>query len=81
MIHQETIELATSGHRDMHDLTGRVAAVVQASGLATGLVNVHVVGSTGAVGTIEYEPGLQQDLPEVLDRLFPPSRDYGHERA
>ena len=33
------------------------------------------------MGTIEFEPGLEQDLPEVLDRLIPPSRDYGHERA
>jgi secondary thiamine-phosphate synthase enzyme len=39
------------------------------------------VGSTAAIGTIEFEPGLRQDLPAVLDRLFPPSRDYGHEQA
>jgi len=23
----------------------------------------------------------QQDLPAMLDKLFPPSRDYGHEQA
>ena len=39
------------------------------------------IGSTGAIGTIEFEPGLQHDLPEVLDRLIPPSREYGHEQA
>ncbi|MCH7773911.1 MAG: YjbQ family protein, partial [Bacteroidetes bacterium] len=42
---------------------------------------VHVIGSTGAVGAIEFEPGLQRDLPDILDRLMPPSRDYGHEQA
>ena len=33
------------------------------------------------MGTIEFEPGLQKDLPGMLDRLLPPSRDYGHEQA
>ncbi len=81
MIYQQDLDLATGGHRDMHDVTAQVAEIVRTSGVTTGLVNVHVVGSTGAVGTIEFEPGLQRDLPDVLDRLFPPSRDYGHEQA
>ena len=29
----------------------------------------------------EFEPGLEKDLPEMLERLIPPSRDYGHEMA
>jgi secondary thiamine-phosphate synthase enzyme len=40
-----------------------------------------VIGSTAALGTIEFEPGLQKDLPQLLDRLIPPSRGYGHEQA
>ena len=39
------------------------------------------IGSTAAIGTLEFEPGLQHDLPEILDRLIPPSREYGHEKA
>ena len=35
----------------------------------------------GALGTIEFEPGLLEDLPDLLDKLIPPSRQYGHERA
>jgi secondary thiamine-phosphate synthase enzyme len=65
----------------MHDLTDAVARVVSESGVRTGLVHVFHVGSTGAVGTIEFEPGLQRDLPEALDRLLPPGRHYGHEQA
>ncbi len=65
----------------MHDLTAAVAKVVAESRVKTGTVNVFNVGSTAAVGTIEFEPGLQRDLPEMLDRLMPPSRDYGHEQA
>jgi secondary thiamine-phosphate synthase enzyme len=65
----------------MHDLTEQVSAVVGASGIRTGTVNVFNVGSTAAVGAIEFEPGLQCDLPEILDKLIPPSRNYGHEQA
>ena len=65
----------------MHDITDKVAAVVTASGIQTGTVNVFNIGSTGAIGTIEFEPGLQRDYPELLDRLMPPSLDYGHEQA
>lgn len=39
------------------------------------------IGSTAAIGTIEFEPGLQRDLPEILDKLMPPSGNYGHEQA
>jgi len=65
----------------MHDLTTKVAAIVATSGIQTGMVNVFNVGSTAAVGTIEFEPGLEQDLPKILDKLIPPSRDYGHEQT
>jgi len=81
MVFQDRFSLATSGHRDLHDITEQVATIVQRSGMRTGLVHVFNVGSTAAVGAIEFEPGLQRDLPELLDRLIPPSRSYGHEQA
>jgi secondary thiamine-phosphate synthase enzyme len=81
MVHQETITIETTGHRHMHDLTSRVAEIVSMSKVHTGTVQVFNVGSTGAIGMIEFEPGLVEDLPAILDRLIPPSRDYGHERA
>ena len=65
----------------MSDLTEEVAKVVGASGIRSGTVNVFNVGSTAVVGTIEFEPGLERDLPALLDRLIPPSRSYGHELA
>ncbi len=81
MVHQDRISFRTSAHREMHDITDEVGAIVQASKIRTGIVHVFNVGSTASVGTIEFEPGLQADLPELLDRLIPPSRDYGHELA
>ena len=61
----------------MHDLTEQLAVIVNASGIQTGLMHIFNVGSTAALGTIEFEPGLQGDLPAILDKLIPPSRNYG----
>jgi secondary thiamine-phosphate synthase enzyme len=81
MVFQEEFRLRTRGAGDMHDLTEQVSGVVVRSGVRSGLVHVFNVGSTAAVGAIEFEPGLQRDLPEMLKRLIPPSRDYGHEQT
>ncbi len=81
MVFQKRFSISTSGHRHMHDITDSVAGIVRESQIQSGTVNVFNVGSTGAIGTIEFEPGLERDLPEILDRLMPPSRSYGHEQA
>src|SRR5215472_11929035 len=81
MVFQESFAIQTHGHGDMQDLTDAVSRIVGKSGIKTGTTQVFVVGSTGAIGTIEFEPGLKKDLPQMLDRLIPPSREYGHEQA
>lgn len=81
MVFQEEISLSTTGPGHIEDLTGRVERIVRESGIETGVVQVFNIGSTAAVGTIEYEPGLCQDMKETLNRLIPQSREYNHERA
>ena len=81
MVHQQQLQLSTSGHGHMHDVTSEVAAIVEQSGIRTGVVQVFNVGSTGVIAAIEFEPGLERDLPEILDKLMPPSQHYGHEQA
>lgn len=81
MVFQKDITLHTTGHRDMLDLTEPVARIVSESKIRTGIVQVFNIGSTAAVGAMEMESGLQRDLPELLDRLIPAGRDYGHEQA
>ena len=81
MVIQEQLSLSTQGHGHMHDITSQVVSMVKQSGVSAGLVNVFNVGSTGAIGAIEFEPGLERDLPEILNKLIPPSRDYGHEQT
>lgn len=68
---------AEFGHADV---TGEVEAVVENSGVTTGVVTVALVGSTGAVTTIEYESGALSDLRTALDRIVPTSSAYEHDQ-
>jgi secondary thiamine-phosphate synthase enzyme len=81
MIYQREFRVACAGHGDVKDVTAEVVRLVGASGIRTGVVHVFVVGSTAALATIEFEPGLARDLPVAMDRLFPPDGSYGHEQA
>jgi secondary thiamine-phosphate synthase enzyme len=81
MVYQKEIPVRTTKHGEMHDLTGAVAGIVSESRVKTGIAQVFNVGSTGAIGAIEFEPGLLLDLPRMLDKLMPPSREYGHEQT
>ena len=81
MTHQDQLTLRSKGHGDMHDLTADVQRVVTTSRVKTGIAHVFAVGSTAAIGVIEFEPGLQRDLPETHDRLMPPRRSNGHEQT
>lgn len=80
MTYQDIIELHASGHGTIHDITGLVSDIIKQSGVNTGMAHIFNIGSTAAIGTIEFEPGLQTDISAILDRLIPPGRDYGHEK-
>lgn len=60
MIFQDQLTVSTSGQGDMHDLTENVSVSVARSKIKTGIVNVFNVGSTAAVGTIEFEPDSRE---------------------
>jgi len=81
MIHQDEFIIQTKLHGEMHNIDTQVQLIIRESGISVGTAHIFNVGSTGSIGTIEFEPGLERDFPEMLDRLIPPSRDYGHELA
>jgi secondary thiamine-phosphate synthase enzyme len=60
------------------DITPELERLVGESGLRAGVLTVQMVGSTGAVTTIEYESGALQDLRRALDRLAPTDDHYVH---
>ena len=63
---------------EVRNITGEVQDALQAPGLQSGLVTVFVPGTTGAVTTMEFEPGLIEDLKGALQRLAPDDIDYAH---
>ena len=79
LLQTERLTLSTGGNADMLDVTGEVAGLVARAGLEEGRVFLFVVGSTAAVTTIEFEPGLQRDLPELFDRIAPAGARYHHD--
>lgn len=62
----------------VRDVTGDVAELVSESGVADGIVVVSITGSTGAITTIEFEPGALKDLRDALDRIAPTGAHYDH---
>ena len=76
----KTLKLSTQGHADVVDITPDIAAVLADQDIKDGIVSVSCIGSTGAVTTIEYEPGLCQDIKDILDQLIPAGH-YHHDQA
>jgi len=67
---------------EIKDITRLVSDALRETGLSDGTVTVFVPGATGAVSTIEYEPGLvEEDLPRALERIAPKDESYVHDAA
>lgn len=66
---------------EMTDITSEVEEFVKESNKGEGAVLVFNVGSTGAITTIEYEPGLKKDFPRILDKIAPYGEDYEHHKT
>ena len=77
----ETIDVNLSTGPDMIDITDRLSAYVSRCRIVDGTVSAFMVGSTGSLTTIEYEPGVVADLKEAINRLAPPDLPYAHELA
>jgi secondary thiamine-phosphate synthase enzyme len=72
------IELSSRGDADMVKITDDVAAAVKRAGLRDGTVTLFVPGATGAVTTLEFEPGVVKDVQIALDVIAPADRFYQH---
>lgn len=73
------IIIKDKGGFEVFNITEKVKEEIRKSRLKDGTVTVFVPGATGALTTIEYEPGLVKDLKELLDKYIPPGRNYHHE--
>jgi secondary thiamine-phosphate synthase enzyme len=69
----------TAGFCDIIDLTTKISEYIEQAKIRQGLVSVFVSGSTAGITTIEHEPGLVQDLKELVEKLIPSNRRYHHD--
>jgi secondary thiamine-phosphate synthase enzyme len=77
----DSVGVSTRGDSHMIDLTARLQEVVHRHGFREGQALVFVSGSTAGLTTVEFEPGLQKDLPAALERLAPRGITYAHEET
>ncbi len=81
MVHRFQLTCRTTGKTDIVDLSREVASEVANSGVTDGALLLFVPGSTAALSTIEFEPGVVQDLKEAIDRVAPTDIPYAHDQA
>ncbi len=76
----EKFLISTKGFCDIIDITRKVKDIARAHNLKNALVNIYTPSSTASIITLEYEPGLVQDLPSVLEDLIPIDKEYEHDK-
>ncbi|OGF45013.1 MAG: secondary thiamine-phosphate synthase enzyme [Candidatus Firestonebacteria bacterium RIFOXYC2_FULL_39_67] len=74
----EKLKFKTTGNLDVKDITNLIDRAVQDCAMNTGTVTIFVPGATGALTTIEYEPGLVTDLKEFMEKIIPENDKYKH---
>lgn len=79
MFFEKTYEVPTRGDGDVVDLTPLLERFLAESGTGDGVCTITATGSTYAVTTVEYEPGLVEDLKRVLQALIPRGPEYAHD--
>ncbi len=80
-VFNQTLTIETKGFSHIIDITNQLESAVEESGIENGIALVFVPGSTGGVTTIEYEPGLLKDFPELMEKLIPSNRSYYHDQT
>ena len=82
MVKTEQMKIKTRGNCHIVDITSQVADFVAQSGIRDGTVTLFNVGSTAAITTTEYEPGLvNNDIEAAFERVAPQNGHYVHEQT
>jgi len=77
-VYFDELNVETNGEVDIVDITDDVQKIASKSKIKNGIACIFVPGSTGAVTTIEYEPGLIKDFPRALQKIAPKGEHYDH---
>jgi len=77
----EKIKISTGGNPDLIDLTGEIKKILDSAKVKNGNLTVFVIGSTVAITTFEFEPGLIKDINEICEKLIPTGVAYHHDET
>ncbi len=80
-VYQSELSLKQTYEGDIIDITSEISQIVSKSSIQEGIVSIFNAGSTGAIITLEYEPGLVKDIPDFLEKIIPKNRNYYHEQT
>ena len=80
-MHSVKIPLSTKGNSEILDITDEVQKELERSGMSDGIVTIFVPGATGAVTTMEYEPGLIKDTKNIFSKLIDSKDTYSHDAS
>jgi len=75
----DRLSVHTKGNNDIINLTDKVRTFVREHRLKEGQLLIFIDGSTAAISTVEYEPGLLRDIPETLEKIAPMNKRYHHD--
>jgi len=76
-----TLDVKLETGPDVCDITPGLNRLIAGCHIDNGSLSACMVGSTGSITTIEYEPGVVEDLKRAVNRLAPPGIEYAHEEA
>jgi len=81
MMYCDTFTISLKVGPDISDITAQLEAALPLAGIENGVLQAFVAGSTGSITTIEYEPGVVEDLKAAIERFAPQGAYYAHEEA
>ena len=73
------VRLGTTEPIQVMDITAQIKQLLAESGVSNGQLTLISSHTTAFVSLNEFEPGLQQDMVEYLDRVAPPGAGYRHD--
>jgi secondary thiamine-phosphate synthase enzyme len=77
----KSVKVSLGTGPDIRDITPALEQLIHDLQVENGNLSATMVGSTGSLTTIEYEPGVVRDLMTAVSRLAPPDLEYEHEKA
>ena len=80
-VYTDHIDVSLKTGIDIVDISSQLQQTVAGSKIINGNLNATVIGSTGSITTLEYEPGVVQDLKRAIHTLAPQHLEYEHEKA